>query len=52
MLFVNIPILWFLGREAMAAYHDYFRRLDSGQMGRGHAPEHLAELMRGRSGKP
>jgi AGCS family alanine or glycine:cation symporter len=32
MLFVNVPILWFLGHEAMAAYHDYFRRLKSQQI--------------------
>lgn len=47
MLFVNVPILWFLGHEAMAAYHDYFRRLKTGEMGRPHAAEPLAELMRG-----
>jgi AGCS family alanine or glycine:cation symporter len=47
MLFVNIPILWFLGHEAMTAYHDYFRRLKSGEIGRGHAPERLDQLMRG-----
>jgi AGCS family alanine or glycine:cation symporter len=47
MLFVNVPILWFLGHEAMAAYHDYFRRLKSGEMGSGHAPERLDQLMRG-----
>ncbi|MEZ5564296.1 MAG: amino acid carrier protein [Gammaproteobacteria bacterium] len=32
MLFVNIPVMWFLGREAMSAYRDYFRRLDAGEM--------------------
>ncbi len=32
MLFVNIPVMWFLGRRAMNAYGDYMRRLDAGEM--------------------
>ena len=32
MLFVNIPVMWFLGRRAMDAYADYMRRLDAGEM--------------------
>lgn len=32
MLFVNIPVMWFLGRRAMVAYADYMRRLDAGEM--------------------
>ncbi|MGE0386287.1 MAG: alanine/glycine:cation symporter family protein [Gammaproteobacteria bacterium] len=32
MLFVNIPVMWLLGRRAMAAYTDYIRRLDAGRM--------------------
>ncbi|MBL8201353.1 MAG: sodium:alanine symporter family protein [Chromatiales bacterium] len=32
MLFVNIPVMWFLGRRAMNAYADYMRRLDAGEM--------------------
>jgi AGCS family alanine or glycine:cation symporter len=34
MLFVNIPVMWFLGRRAMNAYADYMRRLDAGEMAR------------------
>ncbi|MCL4720859.1 MAG: hypothetical protein KJ041_02680, partial [Gammaproteobacteria bacterium] len=34
MLFVNIPVLWFLGHRAMAAYSDYTGRLDAGGMDR------------------
>ncbi len=34
MLFVNIPVMWFLGRRAMGAYADYMRRLDAGEMAR------------------
>jgi AGCS family alanine or glycine:cation symporter len=32
MLFVNIPVMWLLGRRAMTAYRDYVRRLDAGEM--------------------
>lgn len=32
MLFVNIPVMWFLGGQAMRAYRDYCRRLDAGEM--------------------
>jgi AGCS family alanine or glycine:cation symporter len=32
MLFANVPIMWFFGREAMTAYRDYVRRLDAGLM--------------------
>ncbi len=32
MLFVNIPVMWFLGGKAMSAYRDYIRRLDAGEM--------------------
>jgi len=32
MLFVNIPVLWFLGWRAMGAYRDYMQRLDAGEM--------------------
>jgi len=30
MLFVNIPVMWFLGRRAMHTYRDYMARLDRG----------------------
>ena len=52
MLWVKIPMLWFLGHEAMAAYRDYIRRLKAGEMGPGHRVETLAELMRGDAGGP
>jgi AGCS family alanine or glycine:cation symporter len=32
MLFANIPIMLFFGRQAMAAYHNYFARLKSGAL--------------------
>ncbi len=48
MLFSNIPILWLFGHQAMKAYKDYIRRLDSGEMGPGHAPPTLEDLISGR----
>jgi AGCS family alanine or glycine:cation symporter len=48
MLFVNVPIMWLLGRQAMLAYKDYFRRHQSGQMGPGHRPPSLDDLISGR----
>jgi AGCS family alanine or glycine:cation symporter len=50
MLWVNIPMLWFLGHEAMAAYRDYIRRLKAREMPPPHRPETLAELMHGDTG--
>lgn len=47
MLFVNIPVMWFLGHRAMSAWRDYMARLDSGQMGAGHAPPALRDVIRG-----
>jgi AGCS family alanine or glycine:cation symporter len=34
MLFVNLPVMWFLGRRAMCAYRDYMVRLDRGDFRR------------------
>jgi len=48
MLFVNVPIMWFLGRQAMLAYKDYFARLESGQMGPEHTPPTLEDLISGK----
>jgi AGCS family alanine or glycine:cation symporter len=47
MLWVNIPMLWFLGHEAMRAYRDYVARLQAGLIGPGHRPKSLAGLMQG-----
>jgi AGCS family alanine or glycine:cation symporter len=48
MLFVNVPIMWLLGRQAMLAYKDYFRRLETGKMGPEHPPPSLEDLISGR----
>ena len=48
MLFVNVPIMWLLGRQAMLAYKDYFNRLESGQMGPEHTPPSLEDLISGK----
>ena len=50
MLFVNIPIMWLFGRQAMRAYHDYVARLKAGQMGPGHPPPSIENLISGRDG--
>jgi len=48
MLFVNVPIMWFLGRQAMLAYKDYFARFKSGRMGPEHTPPSLEDLISGK----
>mgnify|MGYP002713321717 CR=1 FL=1 len=48
MLFVNVPIMWLLGRQAMIAYHDYIIRFKTGRMGPGHTPPKLEDLISGR----
>jgi AGCS family alanine or glycine:cation symporter len=47
MLFVNVPIIWLFGRQAMRAYKDYVRRLDSGKVGPGHEPPALEDVISG-----
>ena len=32
MLAINVPVMVVLGSKAMAAYKDYFRRLDNGEI--------------------
>ncbi len=48
MLFVNIPIMWLFGRQAMRAYHEYVARLKSGQMGPSHPPPSKEDSISGR----
>jgi AGCS family alanine or glycine:cation symporter len=48
MLFVNVPIMWIFGRQAMRAYHNYITRLKSGKMGPDHPPPTLEDLISGR----
>ena len=48
MLFANIPIMWLFGVQAMRAYKDYIRRLKSGQIGPGHEPPSLEDLISGK----
>jgi alanine or glycine:cation symporter, AGCS family len=52
MLFANLPIIWLFSRQAMAAYRDYITRLDSGQVGPGHAPPSIEDLVSGRDVDP
>jgi alanine or glycine:cation symporter, AGCS family len=51
MLFANLPIIWLFSRQAMKAYHDYIRRLDAGEVGPGHEPPTIEDLVSGR-GRP
>ena len=48
MLFVNVPIMWLFGAQAMRAYKDYIRRLDNNQMGPGHEPPSLEDVISGK----
>jgi AGCS family alanine or glycine:cation symporter len=48
MLFVNVPIMWLLGAQAMRAYKDYIKRLDDGRMEAGHEPPSLEDLISGK----
>ena len=48
MLLANVPIMWIFGSQAMRAYKDYIARLKSGQLGKGHAPPSLEDLISGR----
>jgi AGCS family alanine or glycine:cation symporter len=48
MLFVNVPIMWLFGAQAMRAYKDYIKRLDEGRMGPGHEPPSLEDLISGK----
>jgi AGCS family alanine or glycine:cation symporter len=48
MLFVNVPIMWILGSQAMLAYRDYLARFKSGRMGAEHPPPSLEDLISGR----
>ncbi len=47
MLFVNLPIIWLFGSQAMRAYKDYISRLDSGKVGPGHEPPALEDVISG-----
>ncbi len=48
MLFANIPIIWIFARQSMIAYRDYVGRLRAGQIGPGHSPPSLEDLISGR----
>jgi len=48
ILFANIPICWFFGYQAIAAYKDYVSRLKSGRMGPDHPPPPIDDLLSGR----
>jgi AGCS family alanine or glycine:cation symporter len=37
MYAINLPLMVIMGRKAMDAYHDYFRRLHAGKIARANA---------------
>jgi len=45
MLIANLPIMWLFAHQAMKAYKDYIRRLDAGEVGDGHEPPSLDDLL-------
>ncbi len=47
MLVANIPIMWLFGAKAMAAYHDYFRRMKAGG-DPPHAAPPIADVVEGK----
>jgi alanine or glycine:cation symporter, AGCS family len=48
MLIANLPIMWIFGGQALRAYKDYIRRLDSGNVGDDHEPPSLQDLISGK----
>lgn len=51
LLFVNIPVLWILGYQAIRAYRDYDHRLAEGRIGPGHSPPSLDRLLSARDAR-
>ena len=47
MLWVNVPIIWIFGSQAMRAYHDYIHRLKTGRMDPGAPPPTSDDLASG-----
>ena len=45
MLFVNVPLMWILGSQAMRAYKDYINRLDDDK---GHKPPPIEDVISGK----
>ncbi|TVQ60019.1 MAG: alanine:cation symporter family protein [Phycisphaerales bacterium] len=48
MLWANIPIMLIFGVLAMRAYHDYFRRLKTGEMDPGHEAPPITDVVEGK----
>jgi len=48
MLWANIPIMLIFGSIAMRAYHDYFRRLKSGEMAPPHRAPKFTDVLEGK----
>ncbi|MDH3646555.1 MAG: amino acid carrier protein [Gammaproteobacteria bacterium] len=48
MLFVNVPIIWIFGYQAMRVYRNYIHRLKTGQLGPEHELPSFEDVMSGR----
>jgi AGCS family alanine or glycine:cation symporter len=51
MILANLPILWLGSRQAITAYKEYVERLKNGELGPGHTPPSLEDLVTGRDVK-
>ncbi len=48
MLIANLPIMWIFGGQAIRAYKDYIRRLNTGRVGDDHEPPSIQDLISGK----
>lgn len=48
MIWVNLPICWIFGYQAIRAYKDYIGRLKDGRMGPNHPPPSIDHLLSGK----
>jgi AGCS family alanine or glycine:cation symporter len=48
MLFANVPIIVFMGYQAMRAFNDYFRRMRRGEMEGPHGAPPMGDVVEGR----
>ncbi|MDH3400587.1 MAG: amino acid carrier protein [Chromatiales bacterium] len=51
MILANLPILWLGSRQAITAYKEYVQRLKNGELGPGHTPPSLEDLVSGKDVK-
>ena len=52
MIWVNLPICWIFGYQAMRVYKDYIGRLKDGRIGPDHPPPSIEHLLSGKGVEP